>query len=350
MTPFREHNKTAIGGSASPLIVALVAGVLQTSTPIIGGGDGRTRPSSARPPACEPKDEVRVAGVKVGKVVGVELAGDHVVVKMRLRTSSSATATRADIRIKTVLGRKYIVVAPDGDGELRARHAIPLDAHEGAVRHRRGLPGPRHDGRRDRRRPAGAGLHDAGGHLPRHPRRRARLARRAVPAVADDRLARRRAAACCSTAAAASPTCSPARDEDLVGVPGRQHLVLRGGQAPPGGDHRLLVTTRRCPSSWRAGPGEPRRRSSRRSTAAAGRRRRAHENQANLDRSIERLAPFVRVFANNLGNGRWFDTYVQNLTNPSGFVPGVVRRRADACTGGPRDAAASSLLPRGRSA
>jgi phospholipid/cholesterol/gamma-HCH transport system substrate-binding protein len=36
-------------------------------------------------------------------------------------------------------------------------------------------------------------------------------------------------------------------------------------------------------------------------------------NQDNLDKSIELLAPFVRVFANTLGNGRWFDTYVENL-------------------------------------
>ena len=36
-------------------------------------------------------------------------------------------------------------------------------------------------------------------------------------------------------------------------------------------------------------------------------------NQANLDRSIKLLAPFVRVFANTTGNGRWFDTYIQNL-------------------------------------
>jgi phospholipid/cholesterol/gamma-HCH transport system substrate-binding protein len=36
-------------------------------------------------------------------------------------------------------------------------------------------------------------------------------------------------------------------------------------------------------------------------------------NQDNLDRSIAMLAPFVRVFANTLGNGRWFDTYVENL-------------------------------------
>ena len=36
-------------------------------------------------------------------------------------------------------------------------------------------------------------------------------------------------------------------------------------------------------------------------------------NQANLDRSIRLVAPFVRVFANTTGNGRWFDTYIANL-------------------------------------
>ena len=36
-------------------------------------------------------------------------------------------------------------------------------------------------------------------------------------------------------------------------------------------------------------------------------------NQANLDRSIRLLAPFVRVFANTTGTGRWFDTYIQNI-------------------------------------
>ena len=37
------------------------------------------------------------------------------------------------------------------------------------------------------------------------------------------------------------------------------------------------------------------------------------------DRS--RWRPFTRVFANILGNGRWFDTYVPNLVVPVG-TPG----------------------------
>ena len=45
------------------------------------------------------------------------------------------------------------------------------------------------------------------------------------------------------------------------------------------------------------------------------------DNQANIDKAIPRLASFTRIFANNLGNGRWFDTLVQNLTSPTGFGP-----------------------------
>ncbi|HEX2550849.1 MAG TPA: ABC transporter substrate-binding protein, partial [Nocardioidaceae bacterium] len=37
------------------------------------------------------------------------------------------------------------------------------------------------------------------------------------------------------------------------------------------------------------------------------------KNQDNLDNSLRLMAPFYRVFANTLGNGPWFDTYIQNL-------------------------------------
>jgi len=38
------------------------------------------------------------------------------------------------------------------------------------------------------------------------------------------------------------------------------------------------------------------------------------DNQDSLDRGLQMLAPFYRVFANTLGTGRWFDTYIQNLS------------------------------------
>ena len=41
-------------------------------------------------------------------------------------------------------------------------------------------------------------------------------------------------------------------------------------------------------------------------------------NRGALSQTINNLAPFVRVFTNTLGNGRWFDSFVENL------LPGAV--------------------------
>jgi phospholipid/cholesterol/gamma-HCH transport system substrate-binding protein len=37
------------------------------------------------------------------------------------------------------------------------------------------------------------------------------------------------------------------------------------------------------------------------------------KNQENLDDSLRLMAPFYRLFANTLGTGPWFDTFIQNL-------------------------------------
>ena len=37
------------------------------------------------------------------------------------------------------------------------------------------------------------------------------------------------------------------------------------------------------------------------------------KNEDNLDTSLRLMAPFYRVFANVLGTGPWFDSYVQNM-------------------------------------
>jgi phospholipid/cholesterol/gamma-HCH transport system substrate-binding protein len=61
-------------------------------------------------------------------------------------------------------------------------------------------------------------------------------------------------------------------------------------------------------------------------------------NQDNLNRSLQLMAPFYRLFANTLGNGRWFDTYIcgflppsANLQiidiNPEGCLPSVSPQR-----------------------
>src|SRR3712207_7677140 len=50
-------------------------------------------------------------------------------------------------------------------------------------------------------------------------------------------------------------------------------------------------------------------------------------NRAALAATVDELAPFVRVFTNTLGNGRWFDSFVNDL------LPTVIG--AAVCAGAP---------------
>lgn len=71
-------------------------------------------------------DEVSIAGVPVGTVEDAELAGDHVVVSMKIRRDVVlGSQTRAAIKLTTVLGARYVELKPAGDGTLDERR-IPL--------------------------------------------------------------------------------------------------------------------------------------------------------------------------------------------------------------------------------
>lgn len=69
---------------------------------------------------------VNVAGVPAGRVTGVELAGDRVVVTFRVDDGQRlGVSTLAGIKIRTVLGTRYLQVDPAGPGELE--DPIPVE-------------------------------------------------------------------------------------------------------------------------------------------------------------------------------------------------------------------------------
>jgi phospholipid/cholesterol/gamma-HCH transport system substrate-binding protein len=39
-------------------------------------------------------------------------------------------------------------------------------------------------------------------------------------------------------------------------------------------------------------------------------------NKANLEQTLAKMGPFVLAFANVVGNGRWFDSYLAGLLQP----------------------------------
>jgi phospholipid/cholesterol/gamma-HCH transport system substrate-binding protein len=72
-------------------------------------------------------DKVRITGVVVGKVEGLEIDGDHVVIEFSTGSNTIGTESRLAIKTDTVLGKKVLEIEPRGTQTLRPRGALPLD-------------------------------------------------------------------------------------------------------------------------------------------------------------------------------------------------------------------------------
>ncbi len=330
MIPFRERNKTVIGSIGILSIVALLAGSFSVDA-IVGGEEYKAEFVEAA--GLRPNDEVRVAGVKVGKVLSVDLAGDRVQVEFRAKDVELGDRSRADIRIKTLLGRKFLMLTPEGDEQLEAGGVIPLerttspfdiaDAFQDLSSSVEEIDDEQlaqsftvlAETFRDTPDEVRVSLEGLG-----------RLSRTLASRDQDlrDLLDRSRGVS----------QVLAERDEDLTAFMADSSLVLQEVARRREAISRLLDTTVQLSEQLRGLVRE-----NRADLAPALERLRSvtqmlKKNQDNLDASLVRLAPFVRVFANNLGNGRWFDTLVQNLLTPTGFCPGTYDRNGTKCAGG----------------
>jgi phospholipid/cholesterol/gamma-HCH transport system substrate-binding protein len=122
MRPFRERNPLPIG--IAGLATVGLAGLLAFNLQHFEGGTAYSAAFSEAA-GLKPGEEVRIAGVKVGKVNNVDLEGDHVKVSF---TSSTpfGTDTRALIKIKTLLGSHYVALEPKGPGHQSTHREIPV--------------------------------------------------------------------------------------------------------------------------------------------------------------------------------------------------------------------------------
>lgn len=122
MRPFRERNPLLIG-LAGIAVIALL-GVLAFNLTIFNGGTGYSAAFSEAG-GLKSGDEVWIAGVKVGKVNSVGLERDHVKVTF---TSSAplGSTTRAEIKIKTILGDHFLNLDPSGPGRQSTHREIPV--------------------------------------------------------------------------------------------------------------------------------------------------------------------------------------------------------------------------------
>jgi phospholipid/cholesterol/gamma-HCH transport system substrate-binding protein len=125
MRSFRSRNPIPIGIAGIVVIaLGLTVAMFSDDLPIIGGGTSYSADFSEAA-GLTADDEVRIAGVKVGKVTDVELDHDKVVVTFKVKDAWLGDQSSAAIKIKNVLGQKYLAIEPDGSEVLDPAIAIP---------------------------------------------------------------------------------------------------------------------------------------------------------------------------------------------------------------------------------
>jgi phospholipid/cholesterol/gamma-HCH transport system substrate-binding protein len=122
MRSFRERSPLPIGlaGLTAIALAALLAFNLQR----FEGGTGYSAAFSEAA-GLKTGEEVRIAGVKVGKVTNVDLEGDHVRVDFTSDTPMG-DLTRAQIKIKTLLGSHFLALVPAGSHRQPNDQEIPV--------------------------------------------------------------------------------------------------------------------------------------------------------------------------------------------------------------------------------
>src|SRR5436190_9519714 len=101
--PFRERNQTTIGFVGIAVILALMVAAFRADRlPIIGAGD-TYKANFAEVGGLHVGNEVRVAGVTVGKVKAIELAGNNAQITFKIdKGTDLGSQTGAEIKVRTL--------------------------------------------------------------------------------------------------------------------------------------------------------------------------------------------------------------------------------------------------------
>lgn len=319
MKPFRERNPVIIGAvSLMTIVLLLFAAFRAQDLPLIGGGD--TYYAMFKDTGgLKAGDEVRMAGVRIGDVKGVEIKDGEVEVTFKIKTDEQfGKDTGANIEVKTLLGSMYLSLQPAGDDQLEEGTTIPssrteepfnvTDAFEGLAE-TIGDGTSTTDIDTDQLSESLTVLADLTRNTPEEfkgaldglSRLSANLADR------DDEINR------LLGSLKRVSTVLDDRDEDIIALMDDADTLFEALLQRREQLHQLLVSTQTISTEL----------------TTLVRQTRAdlkpalvqldrvldviNKNEDNLDNSLRLMAPFYRVFANTLGTGPWFDTYIQNL-------------------------------------
>jgi phospholipid/cholesterol/gamma-HCH transport system substrate-binding protein len=326
MRSFRERSPVAIGLIGTALLAAIAAVVFYAKDiPFLGGGT--TYQAEFSEAAGLRDDEVRVAGIKVGEVTDVELAEDRVLVSFRVSDAWIGDRTTAEIKIKTLLGRKFLALRPSGGAGQDPKTPIPLsrtvtpydvtEAFEGLATTASAID-------TEQLAESFRTISDTFANSPQH----VRTALNGLTALSRTIATRdQELAELLANARKITSTLAGSNDE-FDRLIGDGNLLLTELSQRRGAIHELLVSTQKlaeqlsglvADNQERIGPAL-----AKLNTVTDVLQR----HTADLDRSLKLAGPYFRVVNNSAGSGRWIDVY----------ICGLVPENRNPCTppGGPR--------------
>ncbi len=313
MIPFRERNPVVIGAiSLSMLAASLVVAFRANDLPVIGGGDTYYA-AFAEAGGLKPNDEVRIAGVRVGKVDAVELDGDHVRVSFKVDAAEEfGPTTNAAIEVKTLLGAMFLSLEPAGKGQLPEKSTIPIERTSSpydVVEAFEGLAATSEQINTDQLAESLTTLAD----LTRNTPDEFRAALDGVSRLSANVAARDSEINTLLINLEKVSKVLDDRDEDLIALMRDADVLFRALVSRREAIHNLLTSTSTLSRELTLLVKQSRADLKPALTHLENVVNVLNKNEDNLDNSLRLMAPFYTVFANTLGNGPWFDTYIQNM-------------------------------------
>jgi phospholipid/cholesterol/gamma-HCH transport system substrate-binding protein len=311
--PFSSRNPTTIGAIGLVMILALLwAAFNASSLPLIGGGTSFSA-YFTEDAGLKANDDVRIAGVKAGTIDSTDLEGGKVKVVFKIKGAFVGDASTVQIKLKTLLGAKYLSIDSVGTKGQDPSKTIPLsrtqslfDVYPAFTELTKKIDSI------DTTQLAKAfdTLSATFTNTPKSVRSVLTGLSRLSDTIAsrDGELRTLLARANQVTGVLAD------RDQELQKLFTDGGLLLDELNARRDAIHSLLVNTSTLSVQLEGLVSDNQKTIGPLLNQLEKVLKLLNDNQDSLDRGLALLGPFYRVFNNTIGNGRWFDNYICNFS------------------------------------
>lgn len=315
MKAFQSRNPIPIALIGSLVLAIVVLAAYNTDKlPLVGGGATYTAELS-NAAGIRPGNPVKVAGVVVGRVKEVELAGTAVEVTFRIDDAWIGDASTASVQLNTLLGQRYLAVDPLGEETMAEGGVIPLartDTPYDIIPAINKLSQTVGEIDTDALAESFDALSDTFADTPDD----VQAAFRGLSRLSETVTKRNQGLSQLLERADVVAGTVAERDEQITRLvqdvnPLLQELTVRREAI-----HQLLVGTRDLGVQLSGLVDDNEKTLKPALTRLANVAEVLAANEQNIDASIKAIQPYVHLFTNAVGVGRWFDAYVCGLLPP----------------------------------